>query len=119
MKFLVDECVGNGVAEWLKNIGYDTVSILEISPGASDNVLQRAVIEERILITLDKDFGDMVFRNRKEHCGIILLRLPNWQLAHKITALDTLLKNHKSMLQGNFVVFSDQSIRIIRTTPPS
>lgn len=115
MKFLVDECVGNGVARWLQSQGYDVISVLEVSPGISDDVvLQKAVREGRILITTDKDFGDIVFRNRKLHCGIILLRLSDWQINRKIAAIEALLQKHSDALTGNFVVLTDQSIRIVQ-----
>jgi len=116
MKFLVDECVGNGVARWLQGQGHDVISILEVSPGIPDDaVLQKAVREGRMLVTTDKDFGDIVFRIRKAHCGIILLRLSDWQLSRKIVTIEALLQKHSDVLAGNFVVLTDQSIRIVQT----
>lgn len=116
MKFLVDECVGNGIAEWLRSQGYDTVSILEISPGIPDDeVLHMAFQENRILITIDKDFGDIVFRSNKDHCGIILLRLLSWQLQHKITILENVLIRYTAELEYNFIVVTEQSVRMVRT----
>ena len=115
MKFLIDECTGNGIAEWLSKQGHDALSILQISPGISDNeVLHLAAMDKRILITMDKDFGDMVFRNKKSHCGIVLLRLEDWRLDSKIKALENLLVQHIHEISGNFVVLTEQSIRIVR-----
>jgi predicted nuclease of predicted toxin-antitoxin system len=115
MKFLVDECVGHGVNAWLKNQGYDSVSILEFSPGIPDEaVLHKALLEGRILITMDKDFGDIIFRSNKDHCGIILLRLSDWQPKNKIAILESLLANYTNELENNFFVATEQSVRIVR-----
>jgi len=115
MKFLIDECVGHAVAEWLTGQGYDTISILEISPGISDDaILYKALHEHRILVTMDKDFGDIVFRNNNDHCGIILLRLSNWQLQHKITCLENILLHYTNDIENNFIVVTEQSVRIVR-----
>ncbi len=115
MKFLVDECVGHGVAAWLKDQGYDVTSILEFSPGVPDViVLQKALLENRVLITMDKDFGDIVFRNNSNHCGIILLRLFNWQPKHKINILEKILTHYADQIQNNFIVVTEQSVRIVR-----
>ena len=75
-KFIVDEWSGISVVKFLRQQGYDTIGVSEAMPQAIDaDILQRAVTEERIVITNDKDFGDMVFRDRRMHKGIVLLRL--------------------------------------------
>lgn len=115
MKFLVDECVGQGVADWLERQGYDTKSILDTFPGIADEmVLEMALEENRILVTMDKDFGDLIFRGNIDHCGIILLRLLNWQLKNKITVLEKIFMNHMHEFENNFIVVTEQSIRIVR-----
>jgi predicted nuclease of predicted toxin-antitoxin system len=59
-KFIVDECTGLSVVHFLRKLGYDTMSVSESMPQAIDaDILQRAIIEERIVVTNDKDFGDM------------------------------------------------------------
>lgn len=115
MKFLVDECVGLGVVEWLRQQGYDAISIIEVSRGAPDSiVLDRALKENRILVTMDKDFGDLIFRSSSDHCGVILLRLPNWQTKYKIAALHKVFDLYVNNLENNFIVVTDQAVRIIR-----
>jgi predicted nuclease of predicted toxin-antitoxin system len=76
MKFIVDECTGPTVAKWLAIEGHDVISISPDRKGISDKeILKIAVSEERILITNDKDFGELIFKNNHSHCGVILLRL--------------------------------------------
>lgn len=115
MKFLIDECVGKLVHTWLKQNNYETICVQEENKGVSDHwVLQKAFDENRILITCDKDFGDMIFRDQKEHRGIILLRLEDENTKNKIHALDLLLKNYQDQIKNNFIVVSDKNVRIIK-----
>ena len=95
MKFIIDECIGLVVVRWLRTNGYDVVSIKEIASGSvDDSVLQWAFLDNRILVTSDRDFGELVFKHNRPHCGIILLRLSNEQSSHKIKLLEQILKNY-------------------------
>lgn len=59
MRFIVDECTGPAVAQWLSEAGYDVFSVFDEKAGISDDeVLRIAFAQERILITNDKDFGE-------------------------------------------------------------
>ena len=80
-----------------------------------DEVLLRAVAADRILITNDKDFGDMIFRQRQRHRGVILLRLSDERPVNKIRVLETLLGQHADQVLGNFIVATDTSVRVVRT----
>lgn len=111
LKFLVDECVGVALGNWLKENGFDTVFIMVEMPGISDaEVLSKAYLENRILITSDKDFGDMIFKNKSPHCGIVLLRIQIKTYVNKVQALQDLIKNHSHELYDNFIVISDSGI---------
>lgn len=115
MKFLVDECVGPTVAEWLKKNNYDAISIYDYMPGIDDNtVLDKAFSENRILITSDKGFGEMIFKHNKQHCGVLLLRLIDERPKNKIHILQNILKNYLSELSYNFIVVTETTIRIIK-----
>jgi predicted nuclease of predicted toxin-antitoxin system len=75
-KFLADENMPRFVVELLRSNGHDVAWIGELAPGANDqDVLQRSLSDQRVLITLDKDFGELAFRSGKRcSCGVILLR---------------------------------------------
>ena len=76
MRFLVDECTGPAVAAWLRRHDHEVFSVYEQARGLEDDqVIQMAVDEDRILVTNDKDIGAKVFRDRRPHRGVILLRL--------------------------------------------
>src|SRR5258708_2799583 len=112
MRFLVDECTGPRVAEWLLSEGHEVVSIFDESRGLADpNVLAKALTENWILITNDKDFGELVFRERLKHHGIILLRLDDERSANKIGVLRHLLANYAEKLPGQFVTVTETKVR--------
>ena len=114
MKFVVDECTGPLVAAWLAQQGHDIVSIFDEARGLDDDaVLARAYAEERVVITSDKDFGDLIFRAKHPHRGVVLLRLANPSPTRHIQALDDLLKTHADSLLDRFVVVTDAGIRIV------
>ena len=58
MKFLVDVCAGRRLAEWLTSLGHDVQQVREHAPDMEDEeILRWAVREDRIVVTVDKDFG--------------------------------------------------------------
>ena len=76
MTFLAEESVDRQIVDALRDAGYSVSYVLESSPGISDSkVLQEAIRKNAILITSDKDFGELAFRRRLENQGIVLLRL--------------------------------------------
>jgi predicted nuclease of predicted toxin-antitoxin system len=76
MRFLVDECTGPGLAEWLRGQGHETFSVFDEARGMEDDeVIRKAYDESRILITNDKDFGEKVYRERRPHRGVIFCAL--------------------------------------------
>ena len=73
MRFLVDECTGPAVATWLRDRNHEVFSVFEDARGIDDDaIIQKAVEDNWILITNDKDFGDKVYRNGRLHRGVIL-----------------------------------------------
>lgn len=115
MRFLVDECTGTSVADWLKSENHEVFSVFEQWRGASDDsILEKCQLENYILITSDKDFGEMVFRNQKVHNGIILLRCEPNVFKNRIEVLKKLLQNHSDSLQNNFIVVTNDKVRIVK-----
>ena len=116
MKFLIDECVGYSTVKWFLNKDYDTIWIAEKFPGYSDTqVLDKALQENRILVTRDKDFGDMIFRHKKNHCGILLLKFEDKLIIDQINSLKKFFSNTEfaEKLKVSFVVLSSGSVRVI------
>ena len=70
MNLLVDESVDKSIVERLRADGHTTAYIAEISPSVTDNVvLDAATASGAILVTVDKDFGELVYRLRRIHGG--------------------------------------------------
>lgn len=112
-KFLLDENIGKRVAEALRKKGFSLASILEDSPGSTDReVLERAVKEKRILVTLDRDFGALVYLDSLRHVGVLYLRLQNESVETLITVIEKVVAEHGGELQGKFTTASETSIRI-------
>ena len=117
MKFLADENIGLEIVSFLRKNGHDVCSITELLRGASDaSILLTAQEEHRILVTSDTDFGELVYRVGQHHAGIILLRLDDERNANKIRVLRKLLKQHAEDLSDTFVVVTEKTVRIRRTS---
>ncbi len=112
MRFLVDECTGPAVAEWLKNQGHEVFSVYDECNGIDDEeVIKKAFAEDWILVTNDKDFGERVYREKYPHHGVILLRLDNERNLNKISAIGRLLDSYATRLANNFVVVTEKAVR--------
>jgi len=112
MRFVVDECTGPAVASWLRDQKHDVFSVYDEARGLDDDeVIRRALEEERILITNDKDFGEKVYRDRRLHRGVILLRLEDERSASKIKVLSRLLHAYSDRIPGSFLVVTEQRVR--------
>ncbi len=115
MRFLVDECTGPRVAEWLRGEGYQVFSVYPEASGISDEKLLRKASDENwILITNDKDFGEMIFRTRQEHRGVVLLRLTDERSSNKIEVLRHLLINYSPKVENCFVTVTESKVRFAR-----
>jgi len=113
MKFLADECCDTGLVLKLREEGFDVVYVQEVSPGISDEeVLNKAFQEKRILITEDKDFGNLVYRLKISAFGIVLLRFDPLESENKISRMVHIARHHKQKLEGNLLVVDSKKIRV-------
>ncbi len=116
MRFLVDECTGPAVADWLRGQSYEVFSVYEKNRGmADDDILDKANSEDWILITNDKDFGEMVYREKRLHHGVVFLRLEDERAVSKIKAIQSLLEDYVDQLIDRFVVVTESHVRIGHT----
>ena len=113
LRFLVDESTGDAVANMLRQHGFDVLSVSKVLPQADDTViLQFAVIDERIVITNDKDFGEMVYRDHLSQRGIVLLRLLDTSAANKQRVALTVIHRYGEQLIDAFCVATEQRSRL-------
>lgn len=112
MKFLIDESIEYRIVTFLRNIGYNTLSVVESFPSLDDKtILSIAYNENRIIITNDKDFGELIYKLQLPHKGIILFRLFEENYQSKEDKLQLILKKFKSKLQNTFTIVSKNKIR--------
>jgi uncharacterized protein with PIN domain len=115
VRFLADESCDFAVVRALRETGHDVVAVAEVSPRASDEtVIDLAVREERILVTEDKDFGQLVYANRRAMGGVFLVRFPAAARASLPGAVVQLVERRGAQLAGRFVVIQPGRIRISR-----
>jgi predicted nuclease of predicted toxin-antitoxin system len=114
MKFLLDESAEFRLLSFLRLAGHDVTAIARDYPQALSDpvVLAIARSEGRILITNDTDFGELVFRRRLPHAGVILFRLrPESTVEDKISCLERLLLSGEQT-EGQFIVVSRTRHRV-------
>jgi predicted nuclease of predicted toxin-antitoxin system len=113
MKFLADEGVDAPIVRHLRNLGYDFLYISEFAPGITDQqVLKIAFDENRILVTIDKDFGELVFRMHQAHQGVILIRLEGNPAVEKARILEIVLESHGNEIKNSFTVIQKDLVRV-------
>jgi len=109
MKLLADEGTDKPIDDALRNAGFDIVYILETNRGANDEfILSLANADKRIVITQDKDFGELVFRLKQAHHGVILIRLHGYAPATKADITTSVLLVHKDELTEAFTVIPEK-----------
>jgi predicted nuclease of predicted toxin-antitoxin system len=113
MRFIADEGVDSQIVNKLREEEHDVLYVVEFDAGASDNdILNFANQEDRILITRDKDFGELVFRMKKIHSGIILNRLFQFDSDKKAEIVTEVVNKYKEELFGSYTVIQPGRVRI-------
>ncbi len=116
MRFIVDECTGPAVAHWLEKQGYEVFSIYQEASGMEDeDIIRKAFVEDWILVTNDKGFGEKVYREQHPHKGVVLLRLQNKRAINRIETMRRLLERHKDRLPQQFVTVTETQVRFAGT----
>lgn len=110
MILLADECVDFYLITTLRTLGYQVDAVRELSRGAPDSeVLRTAVLQDRVLLTEDLDYGTLVFRDGRPALGVLLLRLDGLTAPEKMQVLTEALS--KIELEGYFTTLSPTRIR--------
>lgn len=119
MNFLADECCDALLVAGLRSDGHDVLYVKEIAPGAGDDiVLQMAAGQQRVVLTEDKDFGELVVRFKLPAFGIVLLRISSVDSQAKLARLREVLFQESSRLPGSFTVIDEGKARFRRLSVP-
>lgn len=113
MNVLADEGVDSQIVERLRLDGHDVLYVAEMEPSLADEmVLQRANQHSALLLTEDKDFGELVYRQQLVHLGVVLLRIMGLTSAAKATIVAKVFEEHGEELPRSFTVISPGVLRI-------
>jgi predicted nuclease of predicted toxin-antitoxin system len=115
MILLADENVDAPVVAALRAAGHRVDYVRELDPGIDDRaVLDLANATNALLLTSDKDFGELVFRRRMVNAGVVLFRLAGLSMRHKSRIVADALAVHGDEMPGSFSLITAGHIRIRR-----
>ena len=113
MKIVADESLDFNILQALREAGFEVWAVIEQDPSIKDpQVLRTAFEQKAILLTEDKDFGELVIRLRLPHHGILLIRLGGFEPTFKIPLVLNALQKHFSEISSNFAVLNERKLRI-------
>ncbi len=113
MNILADENIDEQIIETLRKNGHNVLYVGEMSPSISDKVvLSKANKMNALLLTADKDFGELVFRQHLISKGVILMRLAGMTPNKKARQILSIINKHKNEMINSFTVVTLNHIRI-------
>jgi len=112
MKFLADVNIEKPIVDYLIKTKRDVRWIPEYDCEMSDDaLLALAEKEGRILVTNDKDFGELVFLQKKSSAGILLFRVKGQSAQEKVRLLKKVMKQYSNKLQNHFTIITKDKVR--------
>ncbi len=118
LSLLADENIDQRLVSSLRLAGISVYSVAELSPGITDEEVMR--LSENLgalILTDDKDFGEIVFRKQRHCPGIVLLRLTGVDYSHKADQVIQVINRYGSEMTGKFVVITEERVRIRKLFP--
>lgn len=112
LRFLVDVGVGKKVEEYLFAKRFDTKTVRSLDQRMPDQeIIRLAALERSIIITMDKDFGELVYHSGMGHCGILLLRLEDATGTEKQKVVAKILAKYADNIKDHFCVYQNKKFR--------
>lgn len=113
MNFLADESVDQPIVKRLRADGHRVFAVAEMEPSLPDDaVLTMANEQDALLLTVDKDFGELVFRQHRLSTGVVLIRLAGSPPETKAEIVSAAIRDHAGELTQAFSVVSHGMVRI-------
>src|SRR5579884_4029482 len=115
MRFLADMGVSQQVVEWLRTKGHDAVHLRDegLQRLPDSEIFQKAAREQRIVLTFDLDFGEILAASAGQIVSVVLFRLRNTRADFVIQRLDDVLKQSSTeLLQGAIILVEDSRHRV-------
>ena len=112
MRWLADECVAAPLVARLREAGHDVCYMAEVASGTSDlDIVALADTERRLLLTEDKDFGELVLRWRYNVPGVVLVRVSPDLAALRWIRLAAAIDRYGERLVGRYTVVEEERFR--------
>ena len=113
MKLLADENTHGHITRWLRSNGHDVLSATESLGGQPDHVLlEIAAQQRRLIFTADLDFGELIFQQKLNSNGVILVRLEHLPVQDRIVRLQASWPVVEANSTGKFIVITDGKVRV-------
>ena len=119
MRFLLDMGVSTGVAQWLGTQGHDVVHLRDrgLQKLANGTIFVLAHAEQRIILTFDLDFAEIVALSNGLIVSVVIFRLRNTRTPHVIQRLDDVLKQSADALSHGAVIAVEDARHRVRMLP--
>jgi predicted nuclease of predicted toxin-antitoxin system len=118
LKIVADENVDIQIVERLRVDGHEVLVIAELAPGIDDEtVLGHSRQANAVLLTADKDFGELVFRQRLIHSGVLFIRLAGLAPELKAELVARAFEEHADELLTGFGVLTKRALRLRKHRP--
>ena len=115
---MADESCAGPVIRALRAAGHDVLAIAESATGAGDEaVIARAFGEGRVLITEDRDFGELVYARRSSSAGVVFVKFPSLARNAKPAAVVEAVAKLDARLRDGFTVIEPGRVRVGRRPP--
>jgi predicted nuclease of predicted toxin-antitoxin system len=117
MRFLADMGVAMRVVDWLRANGHEAIHLREegLQRISDDKIFEKAVYENRIIITFDLDFGEILARNRNSVTSVVLFRIQNTTTPNVIKRFQTAISEFGNALEtGAILIIEDARLRLRR-----
>jgi predicted nuclease of predicted toxin-antitoxin system len=113
MKIITDLGIAKSMVEFLVSQGFEVIRIVDLNPSMTDEkILALALETNAILITSDKDFGDLVFYSKLKHSGILLLRIEDASGDDFLKIIKFIFEKYWDQIPNNFCVYKKGRFRI-------
>jgi predicted nuclease of predicted toxin-antitoxin system len=119
VRILADENISRSIVIWLRAQGHDVLYASESRVQTSDSdLLAEAEDQGYVILTEDKDFGELVFRERRNSHGVVLMRMEDLSAALRLARLKAVWSMIEANMPGKFMVIAETKVRLRSLTPP-
>lgn len=113
MNLVADEGIDKAIVDLLRTAGFSVRYFAEFGSGATDQVVLAAASDaQSLLLTSDKDFGELIFRQQLSSSGVVLIRLEGLSAGSKASIVLRTIQDHITEMARAFTVISPGMLRI-------